>query len=61
MCSQDSFGLIAYTFEPEYSPEELEEIESTAMGRYGKVTVDDDFYTCLNCTIMSSTREKHSF
>ena len=57
MCSQDSFGLIAYNFEPEYSAEELEEIESIATGRYGENTVDDDFCTCLNCAIMSSTRE----
>ena len=28
MCSQDSFGLIAYNFEPEYSVEELEELET---------------------------------
>ena len=57
MCSQDSFGLTAYNFEPEYSAEELEEIESIATGRYGENTVDDDFCTCLNCAIMSSTRE----
>ena len=57
MCSQDSFGLIGYNFEPEYSAEELEEIESIATGRNGENTVEDDFCTCLNCAIMSSTRE----
>ena len=57
MCSQDSFGLIAYNLEPEYSAEELEELESIARGCDGEVTVDDDFCMCLNCAIMPSSRE----
>ena len=57
MCSQDSFGLIAYDFEPEYSAKELEELGSIAMGRDGQVTVDDDFCMCLNCANMPLTRE----
>ena len=57
MCSQDSFGLIAYNFEPEYSAEELEELKSIAKGRDGEVTVDDDFCTCLNCAIIPTSRE----
>ena len=52
MCSQDSFGLIEYNFEPEYSAEELEKLESIEMGRDGQVTLDDDFCMCLNCTNM---------
>ena len=57
MCCQNSFELIAYNLEPEYSAEELEELESIATGRDVEVTMDDDFCTCLNCAIMPSSRE----
>ena len=41
-------GQIGYNFEPDYSTEELDELESIATGLNGEVAGDDNFCQCLN-------------
>lgn len=57
MCSQDSLGLIAYNFEPEYSSEELAVLENLPSDRDVTGLDLEQWCECSNCITMPSQAE----
>lgn len=57
MCSQDSLGLIAYNFEPEYSSEELAVLENLPSDRDVTGLNLEQWCECSHCITMPTQAE----
>lgn len=57
MCTEEVLGLIPYNFEPEYSAEELENLENLRDVNENTVVDLEEWCDCKNCIVMPSADE----